>query len=185
MITDAIRQDLGARYAEPHRAYHTWDHIQDMLDLSKGIEHLLTDRAAFAIAILFHDAIYDPLAGDNEERSAALMREKVSGCVPVSTIDAAQALILATKTHRPGAHPDAAFLIDIDLAILGAEPQRFDTYDTAIRKEYAHVPEAVYRVGRARVLQSFLDRERIFCTDQFSRLERQARSNLTRAVARL
>ena len=92
---------------------------------------------------------------------------------------------MATKTHHPGAHPDAPYLIDIDLAILGADPAAFDVYDAAIRKEYAHVPDDAYRAGRAKALQSFLDRERIFTTSAFAPLETRARSNLERAIARL
>src|SRR5262245_32910000 len=136
-LDDATMQELKARYAEPHRAYHTWHHIEDMLGRFATIADRLRDREAFELAILFHDAVYDPKAGDNEEQSAAFMREQLSGCVAPAVLDAAETLIMATKTHQPGAHADAAFLIDIDLSILGAEQAIFDVYDAAIRKEYA------------------------------------------------
>jgi predicted metal-dependent HD superfamily phosphohydrolase len=184
-LDDATMQDLKARYGEPHRAYHTWHHIEDMLRRFATIADRLKDREAFELAILFHDAVYDPKAGDNEEQSAALMRARLSSEVAPATLDAAQALIMATKTHQPGAHADAAFLIDIDLSILGAEEAAFDVYDAAIRKEYAHVPDDAYRAGRAKVLRGFVDRKRIFTTAAFAPLEARARDNLDRAIARL
>ena len=80
---------------------------------------------------------------------------------------------------------DAALMCDIDLAILGAEPWRFDQYDAAIRREYEWVPEDVYRRERARVLAGFLERPRIYHTPYFHDiLEVQARVNLWRATAR-
>jgi predicted metal-dependent HD superfamily phosphohydrolase len=184
-LDDATMQELKARYGEPHRAYHTWHHIEDMLTRFAAIADRLENREAFELAILFHDVVYDPRAGDNEEQSAALMHERLAGQVAPAILDAAQALIMATKTHQPGAHADAALLIDIDLSILGAEQAAFDVYDAAIRQEYAHVPDDAYRAGRARVLRRFLDRKRIFTTAEFSPLETRARDNLERAVARL
>ena len=184
-VDDATMQELRARYAEPHRAYHTWHHIEDMLGRFAAIADGLRDRETFELAILFHDAVYDPKASDNEEQSAILMRERLAGRMAPAALDAIEALIMATKTHQPGVHPDAPYLIDIDLAILGAEPADFDAYDAAIRKEYAHVPHDAYRAGRTRVLQSFLDRERIFLTAAFAPLEARARGNLERAIARL
>jgi predicted metal-dependent HD superfamily phosphohydrolase len=184
-LDDAIVQELRARYAEPHRAYHTWHHIEDMLGRLAVVADCLRDREAFELAILFHDAVYDPKAGNNEEQSAAMMRQRLAGRMAPAALDAIEALIMATKTHQAGVHPDTPYLIDIDLAILGAETADFDTYDAAIRKEYAHVPDDAYRVGRAKVLQSFLDRDRIFLTAAFAPLEARARGNLKRAIARL
>lgn len=72
MVPSTVIDDLRRRYAEPGRAYHNWRHIEELLaqfDAHAGqIEHPL----AFRFAILFHDAIYDPRAADNEARSAAL-----------------------------------------------------------------------------------------------------------------
>ncbi len=76
--------------------------------------------------------------------------------------------------------------MDVDLAILGSDAGRFHESDEQIRLEYAHVPEHEYRAGRRRVLGEFLARPRLYSTDYFySRYERQARENLSRALARL
>jgi predicted metal-dependent HD superfamily phosphohydrolase len=77
-------------------------------------------------------------------------------------------------------------MVDIDLSILGAADARFDESDVQVRKEFAHVNEADWRVGRRRVLEGFLNRERLYGSEAFhSRFEEQARKNLKRSLARL
>jgi predicted metal-dependent HD superfamily phosphohydrolase len=80
---------------------------------------------------------------------------------------------------------DAALFLDIDLSILGAVPERFAVYDAAIRREYEHVPDDLYRTGRRAVLKTFLERDPLYLTKTFAvRFEKQARANLAAAVER-
>ena len=93
-------------------------------------------------------------------------------------------LVLATR-HRSDPPPsaDGAVVADVDLTILGEPPDRFDAYQAAIRREYSWVPSFVYRRRRARLLEGFLARERIYATDRFyERYEAAARRNLARAL---
>jgi predicted metal-dependent HD superfamily phosphohydrolase len=94
---------------------------------------------------------------------------------------------MATRSHNVGDEdPDARLLVDIDLAILGSAPARFDEYERQVRREYGHVSDENWRVGRARVLQSFLARPRIYATDAYrDALESRARDNLSRSLAAL
>jgi predicted metal-dependent HD superfamily phosphohydrolase len=95
-------------------------------------------------------------------------------------------LILATKHVAPPATPDAQFLVDIDLSILGQRPSAFDEFERAIREEYRHVDEPSFRAGRSEILRRFLDRPFIYFTHVFRRrYEQQARSNLNRSLERL
>ncbi len=81
---------------------------------------------------------------------------------------------------------DAQLLVDIDLSILGSPAERFERYDRDVRKEYAWVPGFRYREARAQVLQSFLDRPRLYHGENaVALLEAQARINLTAALSRL
>jgi predicted metal-dependent HD superfamily phosphohydrolase len=183
---DEIFQALIACYAEPHRAYHTLDHIRDCLR-QLDLAHPLLSRAGEAeLAVWFHDVVYDAGRNDNEARSAewaetALIEKKVAG-VTVQRIGELIRLTTHQDNHLTG---DAALVCDADLAILGAEPARFDAYDLAIRLEYAWVPEPAYRRGRAEVLARFLSRPRIYHSSFFyERLEQLARANLRRAVER-
>ncbi len=72
-VASRILARARARYDEPHRRYHTWTHIEACFAARRE----LTEDASAAIdlALLFHDAIYDPLAHDNEEKSAELLCE--------------------------------------------------------------------------------------------------------------
>ena len=77
-------------------------------------------------------------------------------------------------------------LLDADLAILGAAPQRYARYAADIRKEYSWVPEADYRAGRAAVLERFLASPRIYQTPlMFDEGEQSARANLRAELAEL
>jgi predicted metal-dependent HD superfamily phosphohydrolase len=79
---------------------------------------------------------------------------------------------------------DEQLLVDIDLAILAADDERFAEYERQIRAEYAFVPEATFVARRRSILAAFLDRERIYSTPRLhDELERPARANLARAIA--
>lgn len=187
-VPRSIFVELATAYSNPPRAYHTLDHIEQCLLELEGVPANLSidNPAALEAAIWFHDAIYDPQAHDNEERSADFAAEKL-GELGVADLMIAEVrrLILATKHDQP-VSGDVALIVDIDLAILGKPPDEFDHYDTAIRLEYSWVPDDLYRVGRSRVLQGFLDRPTIYQTEYFrNRYEAPARLNLQRAIARL
>jgi predicted metal-dependent HD superfamily phosphohydrolase len=176
--------DLRARYAEPQRHYHDARHIDESLRELDRAHGQAGNPLALELAIWFHDAVYDPHASDNEERSATLARERLKGQSELQ--DLVAHLVLATKHHLPGAQADAALLIDIDLAILGKSPERFAEYEAGIRAEYSWVPLDVYREKRAALLRGFLERERVFATPFFHDCyELQARRNLAKSITQL
>jgi predicted metal-dependent HD superfamily phosphohydrolase len=181
---EPIYGEIVRCYGEPHRAYHTLDHIQECL-LQFDQVHDLAERAdEVELALWCHDVIYDPRAADNELRSANWVGEILKGSgVATEVIARIQDLILATRHDIPPDQPDAALLVDIDLSILGRAAAEFDRYDAAIRREYQWVPTATYRDARAKVLESFLARSAIYLTPRFyNRYETQARKNLARAI---
>ncbi|MDP3870865.1 metal-dependent hydrolase [Phenylobacterium sp.] len=174
-------------WSEPQRAYHRLDHLLSCLVEWRSIRHDEADDARLVLALCFHDAIYDPTAKDNEERSAdwALAAGRQLGLTAEDLTAVAQ-MILATKAHAVAPDEATRRLLDIDLSVLGASPERFAAYDAGIREEYRHVPETVYRRVRAQVLQSFLDRRPLYLTSEFrERYESPARANLRAAIDRL
>lgn len=175
-------KDLLARYAEPHRRYHDQRHLGEVLD---ALDLLGGERTA-QLAGWFHDAIYDPRRGDNEDRSAELATEMLAGRPPHEITDVAR-LVRLTATHLPHADdPDGAALCDADLAILGADPGRYDVYAAAVRAEYAHLADPVFTRGRAAILHGLLARETLFHTEfARSRWEQGARANVNRELAHL
>ncbi|MEA3208249.1 MAG: hypothetical protein QOE70_1306 [Chthoniobacter sp.] len=176
-----------ARYREEHRAYHNLEHLEECRAELASSRALALEPDVLELALWFHDVVYDPRSGDNEEQSAELARAFCREMhLPSELGERTAALILVTKSHLPGGDADAQLLVDIDLGILGQPRDRFARYEAAIRQEYAWVPDAAFRAGRAAVLTKFLARERIYSTAHFrQRYEISARANLRWSLARL
>ena len=192
LIGEALKTELAALYRQPGRHYHGLAHIQALLALLQEHRADLADPQAVEAAVWFHDAIYDSRRSDNEARSAALAAEKLSSRVEAARLSRIVAMIEATATHAlpdlddEAANRDAAHFLDMDLSILGAPKSAFDSYEAAVRREYAWVDDKAWRSGRAAVLRKFLARPRIFHTEAFrERFEAQARKNIARSIAAL
>ncbi len=177
-LDDALRMRLEQAY-DAGRGYHDLQHLTEVLE---HVDELMNDddpaREAVLLAAWFHDAVYDG-AGDDEERSAQLAAESLG---PGSLADEVARLVRVTEHHRP-ADDDVAgqVLCDADLAILAAPPDRYASYVEGVRKEYAHVPDADFAVGRAAVLQDLLDKPSLFHTTAArDRWEAAARANIER-----
>ena len=178
---------LLARWAEPHRKYHTPQHLHECLALFERDRAIAEHPGEVAIALWFHDAIYDTARHDNEAASADWASRVLlqAGAAP-GVAARVHALVMATRHSEAAVTADAKLLVDIDLAILGAEPARFAEYELQIRDEYGFVPEAVFRDRRAAILSGFLARPALFSTPAYAdRFDAPARANLARAIARL
>jgi predicted metal-dependent HD superfamily phosphohydrolase len=165
-------------HSEAHRHYHTQNHILEMLSFLG--EHG-PDTAAARFTAFFHDAVYDPRAADNEERSELLWRAfSTEFGLPGPLSATVSRAILATKTHRiDGGQADddqVAGILDADMAILAAPRPRYSEYAAQIRKEYIHFPLNEYRAGRAKVLRGFLEGKAVFLVK--GELEEAARRNI-------
>jgi len=139
--------------------------------------------------ILFHDRVYNPFRGDNENASCQVMRQMCEHVgLPKIFGDTVEGLIMATRHNQkfPPQNNDEKLIADLDLAIFGADPVCFDEYEAGIRAEYSHVSDEDFAEGRSQFLQGFLARKRIFHTDQLHEmLEAHARANLERSIAKL
>ncbi|MFL5506859.1 MAG: N-methyl-D-aspartate receptor NMDAR2C subunit [Gemmatimonadales bacterium] len=179
--------EIERRYSEPGRHYHTLTHLEACLDTFESVRSLCERPDEAELALWLHDLIWTPLGADNEALSAAWAEAccRQAGLTP-DIGDRVARLILATRHDGTPLSGDAAVVADVDLAILGASPEVFERYESAIRAEYAGVPEVAFRAGRARVLRSFLDRPAIFTTVvMHEALERRARANLLTALTKL
>lgn len=158
-----VFDQLVAAYTEPHRHYHTLEHLGEMFRVVGRLR--ASDPGAVFLAVWFHDVVYDPRAKDSEARSAEVAAEWLAPLgVPEATLAKVKELIRATAhfTGEPPTDADTRHLLDADLAILGAGETRYARYAADIRKEYARVPDADYRAGRVKVLDAFLARPRIY-----------------------
>jgi predicted metal-dependent HD superfamily phosphohydrolase len=174
---------LVARYSEPHRRYHTVEHLVEVLAWVDELAHVADDPVAVELAAWYHDAIYDAGAagGESERRSAELAVVELTGLgVEARLVDEVRRLVLLTAGHEVGAgDANGAVLADADLAILGADADRYARYAADVRTEYAHVPDDAWAAGRAALLDRFAGRPRLYVTDRaHQRLDAAARRNL-------
>jgi predicted metal-dependent HD superfamily phosphohydrolase len=179
---------LCADYSQPHRAYHTLDHLAQIFEKLEQNADGLRDPLRLAFAAWYHDIVYDPRAGDNEEHSAARATAELNQLSPDPQFAARVAkLILATKSHKDGAgDAEGDLFLDIDYSILGAEPAAYQTYAAQIRREYAHLSDDRWRNGRSAFLKTASARTPTFRTAQFEALYgAAARANMAAELAAL
>jgi predicted metal-dependent HD superfamily phosphohydrolase len=178
---------LQKAYTEPGRYYHSAEHIRDCLEQLDRGRHLARQPDEIEAALWFHDAIYRPGDSNNEEESASLASQLLTSAgARDETVSRVADLVMATRHDTLPTDSDAQLLCDIDLSILGREPDRFARYEQQIRREYAWVPEPLYRKKRAEVLAGFLARPAVYQTEFFrERYELAAKSNLTRIIREL
>lgn len=181
MSAEGEFQRLWDAYHEPARGYHGWDHIAACL---RWMDEAPIESDWLELAFWYHDAVYNPRASDNEARSAdwAVATLTAQG-LPAEPV---RGLIMVTCHSGQPANELEGWMVDIDLAILGADPAAFERYEQGVRKEYSWVPGFLFRKKRKEILQGFLGRPRLYHHDWFfERLEEPARTNLRAAIARL
>jgi predicted metal-dependent HD superfamily phosphohydrolase len=183
-----VGDELLARWTEPHRHYHTVDHLQAVLAIVEDNAAAAVDPMAVRLAAWFHDAVYDPTRVDNEEASA-LLAESVLPELRVSVAQIAEIarLVRLTATHDPlPGDRNGGLLMDADLAILAAPPETYRAYTVAVRREYGHLDDATFASGRAGVLANLLGLPRLFHTAVLrDRWEDLARYNVTTELANI
>ncbi|MFL0797810.1 MAG: hypothetical protein K6L73_10030 [Cellvibrionaceae bacterium] len=187
LVVDNSFSELVEFYSESHRHYHTLSHIEACLNWFDKVKDNLNDPMSCELAIWFHDVIYEPKRSDNEEKSADYSQKVLLNLnTSPHTIKTVYDLILLTKHPSQPTTTDEKYLLDIDLSILGSDSSLYLEYEKWIRKEYAYAPSFLYKRGRRKVLQGFLDQPSIYHTDIFKQsLEAQARDNLTTAINNL
>ena len=147
-----LRDRLLAAWSAPSRAYHDTVHLAEVLDrldelAGAGVSF---PRLPVVLAAWFHDGVYDGRP-DAEERSARWAEQALPDAVDASTVAEVARLVRLTATHRPAAGDTAGqALCDADLAILAAPAPRYAAYVADVRREYAHLRDDDFAVGRGR-----------------------------------
>ena len=194
--TEAIErlwQDIAQRYSEPHRAYHTLDHLEFIFAQFDPLIAQLEQPNLLALALFYHDIIYavatrpqhDSASKSNEVLSADYAASQLGDWLEGSQIQRIYELILLTESHqlKETQDTDAAYLLDLDLSVLGASWSTYQRYAQAVRFEYQDVPLEVYRLGRTAVLQQLLAHPRLYMTERFyTQFEHSARANIAREL---
>ena len=168
-------------WSEPHRQYHDLSHLAAVLGLVGQLDAAAADPAAVRLAAWYHDAVYDPTRGDNEEVSAERARAGLRGLVPDERAAEVERLVLLTATHD-AAPEDAngSVLCDADLAVLASPPDAYAAYASAVRAEYGHLSDEVFTAGRIAVLEHLLAMPTLYRTPEAARQwAERATANLT------
>lgn len=157
-----------------------------MLIQLEEVEMEINDNHALKFAIWYHDVIYKSTKKDNEEKSADFAKNRIKSFnLDERKIKIIENLIISTKKHELILHDntDNALLLDLDLSILGTDWGTYKEYIQNIRKEYAIYPNFIYKKGRKKVLQHFLERETLFFTEKYkAHFEQQAKENLKKEI---
>lgn len=182
----AVYARLVELYGEPHRHYHTLDHIQHCLHEFDQAVALIKDPDAVELALWFHDAIYRAGAKDNERHSADLFRDCSHPYASAAFQQQVDDLIMATTHRGASRQPDEQFIVDIDLSSFGLPWEIFMRDGWRIRAEFANVTDDAYYPEHLRFLRGLSDRPSFFFTDCFQqRYEHTARENIQRLIAEL
>lgn len=205
--TPAVWPLIKEAYSEPHRGYHTLMHLQELFALFDAMQVIQSRPHGLAIqlAIWFHDFVYHTDANRYPRNEAYSARQMVAivreHCTSQWLTSMAQQLILAslmvvaTKTHTvpeylnqsPDQAAALALFLDMDLAILAAEPGRLEAYDEGVRQEWnglSRESRGQFNVGRHAALTALANRAPLFYSEAFRPLEAKARENLEQLKAK-
>lgn len=176
---------LVKAYGEPHRHYHTLDHIAAVVADWQRLRDRFEAPDAALLALFFHDVVYDPALRDNEARSADVLNIGLGGHIAPEVLAFARAAIEATASHAANGNADIDLLLDIDMAILGAPRETYLRYAEGVAREYLPVYGVdAYAAGRTKLfLEPSLARDALFLTESFAALENQARANMADELA--
>lgn len=151
-------EEILARWRESHRAYHTEEHLEDLLQqiVALPMDAYMTQkkREKLILAALFHDIVYDPRRNDNEECSAQLLLKHAPDSPDIQHI---VEIIRDTKTHKARSGLSEIFC-QMDMSVVKKPLPDLVRWETGIRMEYKHVPRFLYVIARIRFLKQMIDR---------------------------
>lgn len=179
-------EEITEAYSKQNRHYHNLQHINYMLYLASTDAANIIDYDMIQFAIWYHDIIYNATKSNNELKSAQFAQKQLKQLkIDSKRIENCANLIISTKKHEilNDQNKDNAYLLDWDLAILGTPWRTYEKYTQNIRKEYSMFPNFMYKKGRKKVLQHFLERPQIYYTKKYHDLwETSARKNIQKEL---
>lgn len=184
-------ETMISRYTEPRRHFRSLHRLAECFDAYDPVSHLCDRPVEIEMAIWFHGAVHDPLRKDNVVLSSELAFASLTKSgVEVLAASRVAKLVLATAHRNPPTSNDMGMLLDVDLSILGASPERFLQYENQIRWEHAHMSDELFIKARTQFVARHLRRVReggnVFHTQAFrSTLEASALANLHGSLKRL
>jgi predicted metal-dependent HD superfamily phosphohydrolase len=179
-LTDTLWSEIEKKHSEKGRHYHNLQHLDHMFSELNSIKSKLENYTGVSFSVFYHDVVYDAVSKSNEEKSAELAESRLRELnIDQNLIIKVSRQIIATKSHQESDDSDTNYLLDADLSILGQDAETYREYTQKIRKEYSLYPDLLYKPGRKKVLQHFLELNSIFKTENFrEKYEKRARENM-------
>jgi predicted metal-dependent HD superfamily phosphohydrolase len=161
---------IVTEYTRPYRHYHTLQHLSEFLGHYYEHQALISDHRSFLLAIFFHDLVYEPSRSMNEDDSIHLFKIFATDCHQqhaarsgvynqseedkVAKLSAQVIkLIELTKAHQcQDTSLDSQLFCDMDMAILGASPERYREYSEQVHDLSSFTPHSLHSIGAKRVL---------------------------------
>ncbi|HQL86183.1 MAG TPA: adenylyltransferase/cytidyltransferase family protein [Lentisphaeria bacterium] len=152
-----------AAYRQPHRYFHTLDHL---LSICRGIRNNevwenQSLAAELLLTALFHDAVWVPQGTDSEERSCEAflyILNAIGNPVPADSVERVRQAILATTLQDDVSELAARFHdFDCQIIIHGSHVDLLD-YEFQIFREYQYLNMTEYRRGRSAFFTRFAKR---------------------------
>ncbi|KAL2891083.1 hypothetical protein HOO65_010441 [Ceratocystis lukuohia] len=192
LLTPVLRAELKQLYDAPGRPKYTLSHRDSLLEFLAEHRSAFNDPDAIEAVIWFHDAIHDPRAMDNEQKSAQLCAARLASVADRARVQRIIDMILAAGSNTLPKYPskkhvkDAELFLDIDLHIFGASREKYLEYEDAMREEYAWAGEDAWVVGHGSSIRKFLDMPHVYRTKVMrDKYEKQAQENLRFSLNRL
>jgi len=144
---------------ESHRKYHNLEHLEDLSEMitKDHLNHKIDNKVfeELMLTALFHDIVYNPIATDNEEKSAEFFHSLCMEKNNDSIIKIKEA-ILDTKTHT-GTNDLSILFNKYDMNIVERNYENLLTWEEKIRNEYSMVDNKTYKEKRIKFLESIMD----------------------------
>jgi predicted metal-dependent HD superfamily phosphohydrolase len=194
VITEPAWRNIVIAYGSPAnplcghpRAYHNLGHIADCLREAQTQTLDAESGAILHLALIYHDLVYDVNRKDNELASALIaVEDLIQLGVPTSATDQIFNAVVATAHQNLVHEPLSQLVCDIDLSTLAVPQAAFQANSEAIRIEYQAIPDEVFYPGRKRIMEKFLEREKIYYTSSYQeQCEAKARENIRAHIAEL
>ena len=187
MLVEVFWLEIEKKHTEKGRYYHNLTHLENMFSELELVKDRIVNFTNISFSVFYHDVIYDASSKLNEKKSAEFAKLKLEKLgLNKTDIEEISKQILATKSHQKSENTDINYLLDADLSILGKDIESYIKYTQQIRKEYSIYPDFLYKPGRRKVLQHFLELESIFKTEYFKgKHEMKARENIKAEIGHL
>ena len=147
---------LYERMSDSQLHYHTPVHILAILEFAKM--NYLDLKSWEELAIIFHDAIYEPTVHDgvNENCSAIFAQAMLQPYITDEAMDKVYCAILATADHLlTTTDPEFNRILDLDICNFSMHRQNYKMTSSLVQKEYA-VGSREWKKGRKEFLTKFL-----------------------------